>query len=333
MDTPRALVLERRDDRVEAAVRRISESQLPDGDTVVDVRFSSLNYKDALAVTGEGKIVRGSYPFVPGIDLVGQVRSCTSEAFQPGDWVIGTGWGLGETQWGGYAQVQCVPADHLVRLPDGLSPEAAMVAGTAGLTAMLAVRDLASRGLSPDRGDVVVTGASGGVGSFAVALLAAEGYSVEASTGSESARPYLERLGAARVIDRAELSSGASKLLDSARWAAAVDVVGGRTLEGILSRLDRYGAVAACGLAGGHEIHTTVYPFILRGISLLGIDSNTCPNVIRDQAWNALANRLTDALVREIRAEVISLEDIPTYSRRMLSGAVQGRIVVDLNVA
>jgi acrylyl-CoA reductase (NADPH) len=273
----KALVLEKSDSGITSGVMAIRQEDLPDGDVVVSVLFSSLNYKDALAVTGKGKIIRGEYPFIPGIDLVGHVEDSTSALFAPGDLVIGTGWGLGETRWGGYTQVQRIKGSSLVGLPEKLSPEKAMILGTAGLTAMLSVSALEKHGCSPDQREVVVTGASGGVGSIAVALLAQLGYRVAASTGSADAHAYLLRLGAARIIDRQVLGQGPSRPMDSARWAGAVDSVGGSTLATIISQLDTHASAASCGLAGGHELHTTVFPFILRGVNLLGIDSNTCP--------------------------------------------------------
>lgn len=328
---PRALILERKDDAVEASVEHLTEERLPEGDVVIDVTYSSLNYKDALAVTGRGKIIRGDYPFVPGIDLVGRIRTSDSKRFQSGDIVIGTGWGLGESHWGGYSETQRLSGSWLVPLPEGLSPEAAMVAGTAGFTAMLAVMELESRGVAPGGQEILVTGASGGVGSFAVALLSAYGYAVAASTGSPDAHAYLKRLGADRIIDREELASGAARPLDTTQWAGAVDVVGGKTLEAILSRIARHGAVAACGLTGGHDVHTTVYPFILRGVSLIGVDSNTCPNDVRLRAWKRLANRMTDDLVREIKTATIGLSDVTDYCGRILAGGIRGRVVVDVS--
>lgn len=328
---PRALVLDRMNDTVEASVREVSEDRLPAGDVLVDVLYSSLNYKDALAVTGKGKVVRGSYPFVPGIDLVGRVRASGSDGYRTGELVLGTGWGIGESRWGGYSSVQRVDASQLLPLPEEMRPDTAMTAGTAGLTAMLSVMRLESLGVSPGRGRVLVTGASGGVGSFAVAILSRAGYRVDASTGSSDAHAYLERLGADRIIVRNELSAGAVRPLDTATWTGAVDVVGGRTLEAVLSRLDRHGAVAACGLAGGAELNATVFPFILRGVSLLGIDSNTCPADVRRSAWRRIADHTTDELVGDIRTATIGLDQIPAYSERLLSGKIRGRVVVDVN--
>lgn len=326
-----ALVLDEAGDRLAAAVRSLTTSDLPEGDVLVAVQYSSLNYKDGLAVTGKGKIIRGSYPFVPGIDLVGTVVASQSPQFAEGDVVVGTGWGLGELHWGGYSQQQRLRSDWLVPLPAGLSPKAAMVVGTAGLTAMLSVLALEAHGIGPDRGEVVVTGASGGVGSMAVALLGALGYTVVASTGSAAAHDYLRGLGAARVIDREELGRGPARPMDSARWAGAVDAVGGETLAAILSQLDRHGCVAACGLAGGASLQTTVFPFILRGVSLLGIDSNTCPNDLRRTAWERIAGTLSAETLDRMTAGVISLGEVPEASERILRGGVQGRLVVDVN--
>lgn len=328
---PRALVLDKANGALTADVRALDAADLPEHDTRVAVRYSSLNYKDGLAVTGEGKIIRGDYPFVPGIDLVGEVEETSSEAFKKGDVVIGTGWGLGEKTWGGYAQQQRVQAEWLVPLPDGLDAKGAMTVGTAGFTAMLSVMALEEHGLEAGAGEVVVTGASGGVGSLAVALLAARGHTVVASTGSEDAHGYLADLGAARIIGRDELGQGPRRPLDSARWSGAVDTVGGSTLAAVLSTLGRHASVAACGNAGGFELNTTVFPFILRGTSLLGIDSNTCPNERRRQAWDALARLLPAELIEKITARVIGLGEVPATSRDLLAGRVRGRIVVDVN--
>lgn len=326
----KALVVERNETGTQAAVRTLRPEDLPDGDVEVEVAYSSLNYKDALAVTGRGKIIRGDFPFVPGIDLVGRVVASRAEAFREDDWVIQTGWGLGETQWGGFSRRQRVQAEHLVPLPEGLRPHDAMLIGTAGFTAMLSVMALEAHGVEPEHGEVVVTGASGGVGSFAVLVLAQAGYAVVASTGSASAHGYLRALGAARLIDREELGQGPRRPLDSARWAGAVDAVGGRTLAALLSTLGQHGCVAACGLAGGADLETTVFPFILRGITLAGIDSNTCPMPLRRAAWTRLAATLTDDARARIHTRTIPLSDVPAASEHLLQGTVQGRIVVDV---
>ena len=325
-----ALLLDTSGGQLTASVERLGDDRLPEGDVLLDVLYSSLNYKDALAVTGEGKIIRGNYPFVPGIDLVARVKESSNAAFAEGDDVIGTGWGLGENRWGGYAQCQRVEADGLVPLPDGMTPRQAMVAGTAGFTAMLSVMALEAHGAAPGGGEVVVTGASGGVGSLAVAVLAALGYEAVASTGSADAQGYLDDLGAARLIPREELGVGPQRPMESARWAGAVDTVGGDTLAAVLATLNRHGSAAACGNAGGAELHTTVFPFILRGVSLLGIDSNTCPNERRRVAWRRLAERLTEDHYDRITDRVIGLADVPQASRDLLNGKIRGRVVVDV---
>lgn len=327
----RALFLYEKGHGVTPRVEPLDEGRLGEGDVLISVLYSGVNYKDALAITGRGKIIRGDYPFIPGIDLVGRVRDSASEKFRADDLVIATGWGLGETHWGGYAEVQRVRSEWLVRLPEGLTPEGAMIAGTAGFTAMLSVMALEDAGVEPSGGDVVVTGASGGVGSMAIALLAAAGYTAVASTGSPDAHNYLRDLGAEKIIEREDLGQGPKRPLDSARWTGAVDTVGGTTLSAILSQLDRHGSVAACGLAGGHEVHTTVFPFILRGISLLGIDSNTCPMERRRRVWGRIASMLSEDILQTIKADLIALDEIPVYSEKVLAGEVQGRLVVDVH--
>lgn len=323
----RALVLDKTDDGVAADVRELEEAQLPEGDVLVRVAYSSLNYKDGLAVTGKGKVVRGDYPFIPGIDLVGTVETSESGDYAPGDEVIVTGWGIGEEHWGGYAQKQRVRSEWLVPLPEGMTPKEAMAIGTAGFTAMLAVMALEARDVRPGSGEVVVTGASGGVGSIAVAILGRLGYDVVASTGSETAHGYLKGLGAARIIHRDELGQGPRRPLDSARWAGGIDTVGSATLAAMLSQTSRHGSVAACGLAGGSELNTTVFPFILRGVSLLGIDSNTCPADVRRTAWGRLARDLPKEALAAL-TQTIPLTDVPAMSEEILKGHVQGRVVV-----
>ncbi len=327
----RALLLSRTADGIQPEVQSLSDTDLPDvGEVVVDVAYSSLNYKDALAVTGKGKIIRGDYPFVPGIDLAGTVVRSSDARFETGDRVVGTGFGLGETHWGGYAQRMRVRADGLVPLPEGLSPFEAMALGTAGFTAMLSILALEAHNVRPGRGDVVVTGASGGVGSIAILLLAHLGHRVVASSGKADAEAYLRSLGAAERIGRGVLGEGPEHALESARWAGAVDTVGGKTLAAILSQLQRHGSVAACGLAGGAELQTTVMPFILRGVNLLGIDSNTCPRAFREHAWR----RLNVAIPRQALAdltETVALDAVPAWSEKLLQGGVTGRVVVDVN--
>ncbi len=326
-----ALMLDKADAALTAEVRTLDRDDLPPGEVLVAVIYSSLNYKDALAVTGKGKIIRGAYPFVPGIDLVGRVEASEVPSFAVGDMVILTGGGLGERTWGGYSQMQRISAEWLTPLPEAMTPLRAMEMGTAGFTAMLAVMALEEHGLTPDSGEVVVTGASGGVGSIAVALLAKLGYSVVASTGSDDAHGYLHDLGAARIIHRDELGQGPARPLDSARWAGAVDTVGGDTLAAVISTLGRHGCVAACGNAGGHHLNTTVFPFILRGVNLLGIDSNTASPAQRRQAWKRLATDLPRHAADLILSGIIHLDQVPAMSETILQGGVRGRIVVDVN--
>ncbi len=328
--TFKALVLDKENGTITAEVRSLDTERLPEGDVLVSVMYSGINYKDALAITGRGKIIRGEYPFVPGIDLVGEVVASDSPLWHEGDLVIGTGWGLGENTWGGLSEMARVRGEWLVPLPDEMTPKEAMVAGTAGFTAMLSAMALRHEDVGPERGEVVVTGATGGVGSFAVCILSHNGYRVVASTGKTHAREYLEALGAKRLLPRDELGQGPRRPLDTARWAAAVDSVGGDTLAALLSQIGRHGSVAACGLAGGHELHTTVFPFILRGVNLLGIDSNTCPMSRRTEAWARIAAEVPkDAFVR-MTNRVISLADVPDACEELLAGRVLGRIVVDV---
>jgi acrylyl-CoA reductase (NADPH) len=325
----RALVLHQDGDAVRPAVETVDETRLPEGDVLIDVAYSSLNYKDGLAVTDRGKIVRAPYPFVPGIDLAGTVAESASPAFVPGDAVILTGWGTGEDRWGGFAERARASAAHLVRLPEGMSPKEAMRVGTAGFTAMLAVMALEEMGVTPEAGDVVVTGASGGVGSTAVALLARAGYRVVASTGKAHAHDYLEKLGAAEVVGREVLGAGARRPLDTARWAGAVDAVGGETLAALLSQTQRHGCVAACGLAGSHRLDTTVFPFILRGVVLYGIDSNTATAARRETAWARLAEAVRAGAFEGVET-TITLEEVIPWSEKIVAGETMGRVVVDV---
>jgi acrylyl-CoA reductase (NADPH) len=333
-DTFRALVLTKSDEKITAAPQTIGREQLteqrPDGDVLVSVRYSSLNYKDALAVTGEGKVVRGSYPFVPGIDLVGTVISSESRDFRQGDVVLQTGWNLGEKYWGGFSQQQLLSSDDLIHLPGGLSMRDSMIVGTAGFTAMIAVMALEANDVSSGGNEVIVTGASGGVGSFAVAILADLGFSVTASTGSPETHDYLRSLGASRMIDREALSRGPERLLESERWIGAVDTVGGKTLAAILSQLKHHGSVASCGNAGGVRVETNVFPFILRGVNWLGIDSNTYPNDRRKQAWRRIARMFSRDKLQRILHSEIAIDDVPAVSRTILDEGVRGRVVVRL---
>jgi len=306
-------------------LRELDRHALPEGDVLVQVAYSSLNYKDGLAVTGKGKVLR-SYPIVPGIDLAGTVVESSAGAFQPGDKVLVTGWGLGEEYWGGYAELARVRSEWLLPLPAGLDEKQAMALGTAGLTAALAVQALGERGLHTDTRPVLVTGASGGVGSLAVALLARRGLRVTASTGRGPDYPRM--LGAQEVIDRSELGPS-PKPLESERWSGAIDTVGGATLAAVLRGLARGAGVAVCGNAGGAQLETTVFPFILRGVAMLGIDSVRCPADVRRAAWERLALELEPELLEQI-AEVVPLEDVPARAESILRGEVRGRIVVDV---
>lgn len=327
----KALVLDKKDGRVQAEIRRLQTDALPEGDVLVAVAYSSLNYKDGLAVTGRGAVIR-RYPMVPGIDLAGTVVESTSPEFHAGDQVLVTGCGIGEDHWGGYAQAARVRAEWLVRLPQGLSLREAMGIGTAGFTAMLSVMALEERGMKPGGREVLVTGAAGGVGSVAVAILAARGYRVAASTGRPDTEPYLKALGASRVVPRSEIAAVSDKALEHERWAGAVDSVGGDTLAAILRALEHGAGVAVCGLAGGSMLQTTVFPFILRGAALLGIASSTAPRPRRVAAWERVARDLPrEALHRMM--ETAALEEIPDLSRRILEGAIRGRVVIDLTPA
>ena len=325
----RALLLTK-DPEPAAALADVSETDLPDGEVLIDVAHSSLNYKDGLAVTGRGKIVRGAFPFVPGIDLAGTVRQSGDGRWAEGDRVVLTGWGTGEDRWGGFAEQARASADHLVRLPDGLSTADAMFVGTAGFTAMLSVLALEAHGVTPGAGPVAVTGASGGVGSVATALLAAAGHEVRAVTGTESAHGYLRALGAAEVVDRAELSEPPSAPMTRGVWAGAVDSVGGTTLASLLAGARRHACIAACGLAGGAELSTTVFPFILRGVTLAGIDSNTAPPALRERAWARLAGAVASGALAAVERTTIALADVPAWSRKIVEGETVGRVVVDV---
>lgn len=327
-NTFKALVVDQKAGSIEAALQTLKRETLPEGEILIKVAYSSLNYKDGLAITGKGRVVR-SYPMVPGIDLAGTVIESVSPDYHVGHEVILTGWGIGERHWGGYAQLARAQANWLVPLPTGLTMRQAMGIGTAGLTAMLCVMALESHGLTPDQGEVVVTGASGGVGSVAIAILAKLGYHVVASTGRVDMHDYFKRLGAQNIIDRAELAIP-SRPLETARWAGAVDTVGSQTLASILAALQYRASVAACGLVGGNELHTTVFPFVLRGVNLLGIDSNMSPLEERREAWARLVRDLPLDLLEEM-IEEIPLSDVAAFSQQIVEGRIRGRVVVDVN--
>jgi acrylyl-CoA reductase (NADPH) len=324
----RALLLEEAQGKVQPRIAELEESALPPGNVTVAVRYSTLNYKDGMVLAGIGRLVR-TYPHVPGIDFAGVVERSDAPAFKPGDPVILTGWRVGELRWGGYAQKARVDARELVPLPHGMSLKHAMAIGTAGFTAMLAVMALEEHGLVPGAGEVLVTGAAGGLGSVAVALLARFGHKVAASTGRPETHDYLRGLGAATLVERAALAKAPERPLLAERWTGAIDTVGSTTLAHLLAEL-RYGAsVAACGLAGGSDYAASVVPFLLRGVNLLGIDSVMCPIERRRAAWARLARDLPgDAL--EVMTETVGLEALPGLAAKILAGQVRGRIVVDL---
>jgi len=327
-ETFKALMLTQEDGKTAANIRELSLDDLPAEDVLVDVDYSSLNYKDGMAVTGTGKIVL-AWPMVPGIDLAGTVVESASEQYQPGDQVILTGWSVGEKYWGGYSQKQRVRSEWLVPLPDGLSTQQAMAVGTAGFTAMLCVMALQEGGVKPEDGPVVVSGAAGGVGSVAVTLLAQAGYEVAAITGRESTHAYLRELGATEILDRASMAEKA-RPLEKQRWAGAVDTVGGDILARILAETNYGGTVAACGLAASVKLPTTVMPFILRNVRLQGVDSVTCPFERRQLAWQRLAQELPTSSLANI-GQVIVLEDVPEKAAAIMQGQIQGRVIVDLS--
>lgn len=328
-DNFKALLLTQNDEgKTQAEITQLSEADLPEGEVLVAVDYSSLNYKDGLAVTGKGKIVR-TWPMVPGIDLAGKVMSSSSDAYQAGDDVVLTGWGVGEKYWGGYSQRQRLRSDWLVHLPQGMTARDAMAIGTAGFTAMLCVMTLEEAGVTPDSGTVLVTGASGGVGSVAVAILANLGYTVAAVSGREETEDYLRGLGATEFVSREEMSQP-PRPLEAQRWAGAVDTVGSTLLARVLAETHYNGCVAACGLAGGADLPSTVMPFILRNVSLRGVDSVTCPTARRQQAWQRLVTDLPKGALGEI-GQTVSLEQVPEFAEKIIAGQVTGRTIIDLN--
>ena len=329
-DTFNALVLDRNEDKsVSATIKRLTLADLPDEDVLVDVAYSTVNYKDGLAVTGASPIVR-KFPMVAGIDLAGTVATSRDSRFQPGDRVLVNGYGLSERFWGGYAQRQKLKPEWLVRVPDAFSFEEAMAIGTAGYTAMLCVQAIRDWGVKPAAGPVVVTGAAGGVGTVAIMLLAKLGYQVTAVTGRvEEARALLEQLGASEIIPRADLARDAAPL-EAERWAAAVDTVGANTLASVIAQTRYEGIVTACGLAGGAGLPASVMPFILRGVTLRGIDSVMAAQPRRQRAWDELAKLVDRDLLRAIY-EVEPLARVPELGRAILAGAIKGRVVIDVN--
>ena len=324
----KAILIEKNDDVYQSSLTEIQDTQLPEGDVTVRVAFSTLNYKDGLAITGRSPVVR-QFPMVPGIDLAGTVETSNHPRYKAGDKVLLNGWSVGEKYWGGLSQKARLNGDWLIPIPESMTERQAMAIGTAGYTAMLCLIALERHGLTPESGEVLVTGANGGVGSFAIALLANKGYSVTASTGRLEEADYLKSLGATTIIDRAELSSP-GRALGKEKWAAAIDSVGSHTLANVCATTCEDGVVATCGLAQGMDFPATVAPFILRGVSLLGINSVTRPYAERMEAWTRLSTSLDmtqlDAITREI-----GLSDVITAASELLDGKVRGRIVVDVN--
>ncbi|WP_281646190.1 MDR family oxidoreductase [Parendozoicomonas sp. Alg238-R29] len=323
----KALVLEQQDKKTLSSVKQLEVDDLPEGDVLVDVEYSSLNYKDGLAVTGKGKIIR-NFPMVPGIDFAGTIAHSDNTSFDKGDKVILTGWGVGENHWGGMAGMARVKASQLVNMPVGLDSKKAMAIGTAGLTAMLCVMALENAGVKPESGEILVTGASGGVGSVSVTLLSQLGYNVTAVSGREENTPLLQELGASRVLPRSQFTEK-GRPLDKQFWAGAIDTVGSQMLANVLSQVNYGGAVAACGLAGGFDLPTTVMPFILRGVNLLGVDSVYCPLERRMTAWNRLVERLPESFFQRACKEV-TLEDVAEQAEAITNGQVTGRVLVKL---
>jgi acrylyl-CoA reductase (NADPH) len=324
----KAILLEEHEGKVASKLTELDDSQLPEGDVTVAVEYSTLNYKDGLVLKGLGRLVR-SYPHVPGVDFAGTVETSQHPDYKPGDKVVLTGWRVGESHWGGYAGKARVKGDWLVPLPKKLTTRRAMAIGTAGFTAMLAVMALEAQGLDPAKGEVLVTGAAGGVGSVAVAILHKLGYQVAASTGRAETHDYLKDLGATTLIDRMEIAAPSGRPLDKERWQGCVDSVGGATLACVLPQIAYRGSVAAVGLAGGSKLDTTVIPFLLRGVNLLGIDSVMCPVDQRKVAWRRLSRdlpvRKLDSMIKEV-----GLADLPALAGDILKGQVRGRVVVDV---
>ena len=329
-DTFRALVVDNREGELVAALKRLTVDDLPDEDVLIQVDYSSLNYKDGLGLANRNRIFR-IFPIVPGIDLSGTVIESRSLDFKPGDQVILNGWSVGERCWGGYAQMARIKSDFLIPLPQGMDTWKASAIGTAGYTAMLMVMTLEEAGVTPDSGPVIVTGATGGVGGIAVAMLANLGYEVTALTRSRQAfiHDYLRQIGAQEIAGGEKWTMMPSPL-ESQKWAGAIDNVGSTVLARLLAEMKYGGCVAACGLAGGHDLPATVMPFILRGVSLRGVDSGWCPAPRRIAAWERLLTDLPDTALERINKE-IALEEVPRYARELLEGKITGHIIIDVN--
>ena len=325
-----ALVVEKKDNGTEALVRKVSYDDLPNGEVTVDIDYSTLNYKDGLCIGPGGGLVR-NYPHVPGIDLAGIVETSDDARYAVGDEVVLTGWRVGENRWGGYAQKARVKSDHLVPLPKGLSTKQAMAVGTAGLTAMLAIMALEQQGLTNGSGPVLVTGAAGGVGSVAVAILANLGYNVAAVTGRPAVGQYLKSLGAKQIVARDDINETIKKPLEAETWAGCVDAVGGDMLARVLGQMSYGGSIASVGLAGGSALNASVIPFLLRGVNLLGIDSVVQPLDNRKRAWERIAQDLPLKKL-ESMVTLATLSDLPDLGKEILKGRIKGRVVIDVNV-
>lgn len=325
----KALAMIEQGDAIATVIAELEESDLPEGDVLIDVAYSSLNYKDGLVLNNLGGLVK-TYPHIPGIDLSGTVAHSDHPDFQPGDLVVCTGWRVGEIHWGGYAQKARLKGEWLIKLPANLTPRTAMGVGAAGLTAIIALEALEDHGLIPDGGEVLITGAGGGVGSFSVLLLSALGYNVTASTGRLELAPYLKDLGARTVIPRQELAEPSQRPLESARWAACIDSVGGTTLTRALAQMNYGASIAAVGLAGGSEFTATIIPFLLRGVNILGIDSAFYPIERRARAWARLARELPLDKINTICCENV-LADLPQLGKDILEGRVRGRVIINPN--
>ncbi|CAF1855772.1 acryloyl-CoA reductase [Bacillus subtilis] len=328
-DEFKALVVNKVDDEFSIKVKNVSPAFLPESDVHIQVHYSGINYKDGLAGNPNGKIVR-KYPFIPGIDLAGVVISSNDPRFKEGDKVIATSYDIGVSHFGGFSEYASLPGDWIVPLPDNLTLKEAMIVGTAGFTAALSIQRLEENNLSPEKGKVLVTGATGGVGSFAVSFLNSLGYQVEASTGKESEYDYLRKLGAGTIISRDMTYGGKVKALGSQKWAAAVDPVGGEPLASILSQIQYGGSVAVSGLTAGTKLPTTVFPFILRGVNLLGIDSVYCPMETRLKTWHRVATDFKPSSLEEFISQEITLDQLPNVLPEILEGQVRGRTIVNI---
>ncbi|MBO0998258.1 acryloyl-CoA reductase [Bacillus sp. SD075] len=324
-----ALVVNKKEDQFTVNIQQLSLDDLPQGEVLIRVHYSGVNYKDSLATIPNGNIV-SSYPIVPGIDMAGVIVSSEDSRFKEGDEVLATSYGIGVSQSGGYSQFARVPAEWIVPLPDGLTMKEAMIIGTAGFTAALSVLRLEENNLTPEQGSILVTGATGGVGSFAVAILSKLGYSVEASTGKESEHGYLKEIGATTIVSREDVYDGKLRALGKQKWSGAVDPVGGEPLASVLSQIKYGGAVAVSGLTAGTSLPATVFPFILRGVNLLGIDSVNCPMDTRLKVWQRLATDFKPEHLKQLVQQEITLEELPDVLPTLLKGEARGRTIVKL---